>query len=132
TDEERKLLLKTYRTGTDTRSARRAHVRLLRAEGWTWSRIRDALFCSFDFTASTLRSWEVDRAAALAGAPPAPAPLPAWLLQVIRWVSRHMPQDFGFFRSRWSCGCLSALLKESGETVSSESIRRGLHRLGFV
>jgi hypothetical protein len=40
TADERKMLLKSYRSGTDARCARRAHIVLLRAAGWTWDRIR--------------------------------------------------------------------------------------------
>jgi len=50
TDEERKVLLKAYREGSDARVARRAHVLLLRAADWTWEQIRSVLFCGNDLT----------------------------------------------------------------------------------
>ena len=129
---ERKMLLKAYRSGTDCRAARRAHIVLLRADGQTWQQIRSVLYCSHDLIADTLRAWATGGLTALLPGPAVAAPVPAWLLKVLRWVSQHTPQDFGFFRSRWSCACLAVLLRESGVSVSAETIRRGLHRLGFV
>jgi hypothetical protein len=34
----------------------------------------------------------------------------SWLMVVVRWLLSSTPQDFGFFRSRWSCGLLALLL----------------------
>jgi transposase len=132
TADERKMLLKSYRAGTDSRTARRAHIVLLRAHGLTWERIRSLLYCSNDLIADTLRAWAAGGVTAIVEQVSAPTPIPAWLLKVLNWVSRRTPQDFGFFRSRWSCACLSLQLRESGWKVSAETIRRGLRRLGFV
>lgn len=56
-----------------------------------------------------------------------------WLLIVIRWLVQCIPQDFGFLRTRWSCGLLAMLLREQhGLRKSPETIRRGLHRMAFV
>ena len=41
---ERKVLLSAYRSGRNRRAARRAHVVLLRADGFTWQQIRAVLF----------------------------------------------------------------------------------------
>jgi putative transposase len=132
TAHERKMLLKAYRSGTDPRAARRAHIVLLRADGLTWEHIRQVLYCSNDLIADTLRAWAGGGVAAVLEPASASTPVPAWLLKVLRWVSQHTPQEFGFFRSRWSCGCLSTLVGESGWKVSAETVRRGLHRLDFV
>jgi transposase len=52
---------------------------------------------------------------------------------VVRWLLQVTPRDFGFFRSRWSCGLLAMLLWEQhGVRQSPETIRRGLHRMAFV
>jgi transposase len=46
---------------------------------------------------------------------------------------KSTPQDFGFFRSRWSCGLLALLLWErEGIRLSPETVRRGMHRREFV
>jgi hypothetical protein len=33
---------------------------------------------------------------------------------VVRWLLSFTPQDFGFFRSRWSCTVLALLLWQAG------------------
>lgn len=133
TVEERKLLLQAYRSGRDARVARRAHVVLLRADGWTWQEIQTALFCSTDLIAEALRCFAEDGVAAVLGHPMEPLKVPAWLLKVKEWLSTKTPQDFGYFRSRWSCEILANLLAwETGLRLSCETIRQGLHRLGLV
>lgn len=136
TAEERKQLLKAYRAGEDARAARRAHVILLLAEGWTWIRIRDALFCSNDLIAEARQRWREGGVAALSSAAVATGrarPLPAWLASVKRWIEGRSPQEFGYFRTRWSCAILAEILSwERGVRRSAETIRRGLRRLGFV
>ncbi len=50
-----------------------------------------------------------------------------------RWVAKQTPEDFGFFRSRWSCETVAHILAfEHGIRVSVETVRRVLHRLGYV
>jgi putative transposase len=57
----------------------------------------------------------------------------AWLMIVVRWLLQHTPRDNGYFRSRWSCAILAALLREQqGVHISAETVRRGLHRMNFV
>lgn len=58
---------------------------------------------------------------------------PAWLLLILHWLMNCTPRDFGHFRTRWSCETLAHLLAwERGLRLSGETVRRGLHRLGFV
>ena len=62
-----------------------------------------------------------------------PATIPSWLVVVVRWLLQSTPRDFGFFRGRWSCELLAWLLRERERIrVSPETVRRGLHRMGFV
>jgi len=50
-----------------------------------------------------------------------------------RWVEEAQPWEYGWVRSRWSCRLLMLqLLRERGVLVSRETVRRALHRLGFV
>src|SRR5262249_35908284 len=43
------------------------------------------------------------------------------------------PQDFGYFRQRWTCAMLAEVLAwEKGIRLSAETVRRGLHRAGYV
>ena len=133
TAQERKMLLQAYRSGTDTRIARRAHIVLLRADGLTWQQIKAVLFCSFDLISTTLKLFTQGRVAAVLKQQSPQRSCPAWMMTVLRWVSHHTPRDFGYFRSRWSCETLAHLLAfETGLRLSGETIRRGLHRLGLV
>ncbi|HEX5106274.1 MAG TPA: IS630 family transposase [Pirellulaceae bacterium] len=56
----------------------------------------------------------------------------SWLMVAVCWLSSFTPQDFGFFRSRWSCAVLALLLwQREGIRLSPETVRRGLHRMEF-
>lgn len=136
TERERKRLLKAYRSGENVRMARRAHVLLLLADGLTWEEIRRVLYGSNDLIADVRRRFleggvdAVLGAGSCSGESPS---LPVWLLSIRRWIERHTPQDFGYFRTRWSCDILAEVLAwQTGIRKSAETIRRGLHRLGFV
>lgn len=130
---ERKLLLQSYRSGRNARVARRAHVLLLRAEGWTWEEIQAVLFCSTDLIAETLRCFAENGVAGVLEHPIDESKVPAWLVKVKHWLTTKTPQDFGYFRSRWSCELLANLLAwETGLRLSGETIRRGLRRIGFA
>lgn len=49
------------------------------------------------------------------------------------WALDFAPADFGFRRSRWSCGALAVALRETiGVRVGRETVRRVLGDLGFV
>jgi putative transposase len=133
TNKERKALLTAYRAGSDVRVARRAHVLLLRAADWTWEQIRSVLFCSNDLICETMRWFAAGGVEAILGQRVTERPMPRWLIKVLEWINNFTPQDFGYFRSRWSCEILSNLLAwEEGIRLSAETIRRGLHRLGFA
>lgn len=132
--KERKRLLQAYRAGNG-RSSRRAHVILLLAGHWTWEQIRAVLFCSNDLISRTLRRWTDGRVDGVLSEIPGEESqtIPTWLRTVVRWVEQFTPQDFGFFRTRWSCEVLAELLAwETGVRHSAETIRRGLHAMGFV
>lgn len=133
TRDERKALLQACRSGRDRHVARRAHVLLLRADGKTWQEMREVLFCSHDLIAGTLRRFKTGGVAAVLEERSSGSATPAWLLCVLRWLTCCTPRDFGFFRSRWSCEALAHVLAwERGVRLSGETIRRGLHRLGYV
>ena len=133
TDQERKMLLQAYRSGVDSRISRRAHVVLLRAEGLTWQQIKTVLFCSFDLISQALKAFAGGGVSGVLERGAAQRPIPTWLLKILRWLTNSTPRDFGYFRSRWSCETLAHLLAfETGRWLSGETVRRGLHRLGFV
>ena len=58
---------------------------------------------------------------------------PGWATRVIEWLCEHTPQDFGYFRSRWSCATLAEVLAwEAGHRVCPETVRRTLRPAGYV
>lgn len=134
TAAERKALLKVYRTGRDTKQARRAHVILLLDDGMSYRELRRWLFVSNDLIADCVRRFQQGRVEALFGERlSASEVVPSWLRSIQQWLEAKTPQDFGYFRTRWSCEILAEVLAwEKGVRLSGESVRRGLHRLGFV
>jgi transposase len=128
--QERKTCLATYRAA---RAARRALVLVLLADGRSYRDIRAATLASPSLVRTVKRDYAeggLDRALGQASRPVAVA---QWLIVVVRWLLQSVPQDFGFFRARWSCGLLALLLWEQHSVrLSPETIRRGLHRMKFV
>ena len=57
-----------------------------------------------------------------------------WVIAlVIQWVTMKSPRDFGFYRSRWTCGTIVALLEEDHDVrTNRETVRCWLHEEGLV
>jgi len=128
---ERKALLQLYRSGRP--GFRYAHVVLLVADGHTVREVREAAYASFDLINIALTRFRVGGIAALSDDIRVGRPAPAWLARVAEWVSSKTPEDFGYFRTRWSCETLAEVLAWHAKVrTSAESVRRGLKRLGFV
>jgi transposase len=131
-NDQRKALLKLFRYGPDVRASRRAQIVLLLAEGWSLRQIRAAAFASFEFIVDSADRFRRDAVQGLID-PPAEPNEPPWLDDVVGWLSSKSPEDFGYFRTRWSCETLAEVLAwEKGIRVSAETIRRALHAVGFV
>jgi transposase len=129
---QRKTLLTLYRRGKDRTAARRAHIVLLLSDGWTFRQVQHITYASADLVSASARRFRQGGAEALSRPEPAPE-LPDWLRQVAGWLTEKTPQDFGYFRSRWSCDTLAEVLAwETGTRLSAETVRRGLRRAGFV
>jgi putative transposase len=132
--EERKVLLQVYRSG-DARLARRAHALLLLDNGYSYRRVRECLFASNDLVADCVRRFRKGGIYDVLESDRQPA-LPAddsWLPAVQDWLRNATPQDFGYFRQRWTCAMLAEVLAwEKGIRLSPETVRRRLHRAGFV
>jgi hypothetical protein len=107
---------------------------LLLDDGWTFREIRAVTYSSFQLIARAARLYRsggVD--AVLAGTGTEVQVPPEWLGRVAGWLSSATPEDFGYFRRRWSCETLAEVLAwETGGRKSAETIRRGLHQLGRV
>lgn len=132
--EERKALLDAYRSG-DARMARRAHVLLLLDDGLSYRRVRAVLHASNDLVAGCVRRFRAGgiHEALDPGGACRTAPDGDWLPSVEGWLRDTTPQDFGYFRRRWTCAMLAeALAWERGVRVSAETVRRGLRRAGYV
>lgn len=129
---DRKLLLDTYRSSPDPPIARRAHAILLLAEGHTYRELMELLFCSAEFVSRVVRDFRAGGVATVLRERDQSS-VPSWSDQLIEWLEHKTPQDFGYFRSRWSCATLAEVLAwETGHRVSTETVRRTLKALGYV
>jgi len=132
--QERKTLLHEVRRGTDPQRRLRAHILVLLHEGLPWSLIVTVLFTS----TSTINRWRQRYVAgglsAILDSAHIQQPRCQWVIAlVIGWVTLKSPQDFGFFRSRWTCSTIVALLEEDyGVCTSQETVRGWLHQQGLV
>ena len=132
---ERKRLLAMYRRHPDPEVRRRAHIVLLLVDGWSWSAIASALYCSSRTIDRWKKRYEQGGTEALFGTRRGRHSLvSAWsIAMVMTWVTSHVPTDFGFLRSRWTCECLAVLLLDVASIgVSRETVRRWLHRENLV
>jgi len=130
--EQRKALLTLLRCGDDVRASRRAHVMLLLADGFSHRQIRAVAYVSFELIGECVQLFRRAGVDGLKTKATARA-TPAWLHAVVRWLTDKTPADFGYFRSRWSCETLAEVLFwQRGIRLSTETVRRGLHRFGFV
>ena len=128
--KERKTLLQTYRAA---RAARRALILVHLSEGWSYRQIMKALLVSPAMIAAVKRDFSAGGVAQVLGGESRTVVVASWLMVVVRWLVSSTPQDFGFFRSRWSCAVLALLLwQREGIRLSPETVRRGLHRMEFV
>lgn len=128
--KERKICLTTYR---GARSARRALILLLLAEGSSYRQIAAATLASPTLIRAVKNDWATGGLTRVLGADKRPLVVARWLVIVVRWLLKATPRDFGFFRTRWSCALLAGLLWERENiALSPETVRRGLVRMKFV
>ena len=134
--KERKALWEVVKTATTHEQRLHAHLLLLLDDGWAWTIISAVLFTS----SSTINRWRrrfLDGGlAAVIDAPgrQRPSRFGAFIIHLVFvWVTTRTPRDFGFFRSRWTCGTVVMLLKEDhGVKVGRETVRRWLHQQNLV
>jgi transposase len=133
---ERKSLLHVVKTASTHEQRLRAHLLLLLADRLPWTTIAAVLFTS----SSTINRW---RQRFVHGGLPAVLDAPGrrrpsrflrfWVALVFCWVTTRTPREFGFLRSRWTCGTVVLLLREDHDLcVSRETVRRWLHQQGLV
>ncbi len=111
------------------------HILLLCAAGWTPSEIAEALFCSRSSvyrTVAAYRSGQTGCGWDDARDADTPPKLRSWQRSLAALLKRA-PAAYGWCRTRWSCQTLALQLATGrGYTVSRETIRRTLHRLGYA
>src|SRR6188768_4097118 len=91
---DRKALLAIYRSAGDARTARRAHVLLLLADGHTYREIMELLFCSAGFISGVVKHFRDSGMAAIIPESNGESPvLPVWAVRMIEWLCEHTPQD---------------------------------------
>jgi len=132
---ERKTLLEHYRRNPDPAVRLRAHIVLLLAAGYPWQTIAAMLFCSTRTIDRWKKRFKAGRVAALLeDRRGRRSSFSAGLIGlVVTWVTRWTPRDFGFLRTRWSCGVVVLLRVERARVkVSPETVRRWLHRQNLV
>jgi putative transposase len=131
TTTQRKALLTLYRS--EQTGSRKAQILLLLNEGWSYRQVREVTFASFDLIKECIDRFKREGIRFLINPRQSTTPLPSWLQRVAHWLKQKSPEDFGYFRTRWSCETLAEVLAwETGLRRSVETVRRGLHRLGFV
>jgi transposase len=127
---ERKTCLEVYRAD---RFVRRALVLLLLDHQQSYRDIVASAFVSPTLVNAVKRDYAAGGVERVLGQQRWACVVAYWLILVTRWLVGHTPRDFGFFRSRWSCALLALLLWEQHRVrLGPETVRRGLHRLGFV
>ena len=111
------------------------HILLLYAAGYTPTQIAAVLFCS---RSSVYRAVQAYRAGALTGLADAEqahraCSLTPSLRRSLRALLKRAPSAYGWCRTRWSCASLAAQMNvQRGLSVSAATMRRWLHRLGWV
>ena len=128
--KERKTCLKTYRAANP---ARRALILLLLDQGRSYREITAATLASPTMIRAVKKDWEAEGVPCVLGTQEQPFVVAYWLIVVVRWLLHKTPQDFGFFRTRWSCALLALLLWEQERIrISAETVRRGMRQMEFV
>jgi putative transposase len=131
--EERKSLLSVYRYGKSGSACRQAHILLLLADGFSYRHIRSVTYASFGLIHDCVERFRDQGVGGFLEQQQDNQARPTWLKRILSWVTRKTPENFGYFRTRWSCECLAEVLAwETGTRLSAETIRRGLHRAGYV
>ncbi len=110
------------------------HVLLLCAAGRTPTEIATFLFCSRSSVYRIVTAYHAHRLDAPCDTPPAKAAgLSLSLRRSLLALLTKVPAAYGWCRTRWSCATLVAQLTlQRGIVVSSSTLRRWLHALGWV
>src|SRR3954451_22940710 len=133
--EERNVLIMEMKREVKPSRRLRMHIALLASDGRSPTEISRALFCSRTtvYTVVSRFLWEGEAAfddRRRRGPRPLLGKEANERFECL--LEEDSPTWHGWLRSRWSCKLLALqLLRERAATVSRETIRRALHRLGF-
>jgi putative transposase len=133
--EQRATVLERYRRDPEPEVRFRSHILLLLDAGHSWATVASLLFCSSRTIDRWVKRFAAEGMEGLGGHKPGrPFRFAAgWVAVVVKWVTEKAPRDFGFLRSRWSCGALALLIRETqGVAVGRETVRRWLRQGGLV
>ena len=115
------------------------HVLLRCAAGHTPTEIAAFLFCSRSSVYRIVRLYRAGHLGFAAdpegqlAAPVRLSVLVPWVQQALDALLASVPSAYGWCRTRWSCATLALELQaRRGVRVSSETMRRWLHELGWV
>jgi len=135
-EEERKTLLRAMKRETKPSRRLRMHIVLLAADGHSPTQIARTLYCSRTTVYAVVRRFLKEGEAAFSDRKkrgPRPKLSGEDHRRLETWVEEAQPGRYGWVRSRWSCRLLALqLFRERRVAVSRETIRRTLHRRGFV
>jgi putative transposase len=133
--EQRAALLDRFRKDPEPEVRFRSHILLLLDDGHSWATVASLLFCSSRTIDRWVKRFDAEGMGGLGGHKPGrPFRFAAdWVRVVVAWVTDKVPRDFGFLRSRWSCGAVALLMHEAhGVRVGRETVRLWLGRGGLV
>ncbi len=133
---ERNTLLRQVKSAPSHEQRLRCHIILLLGQQCAWTVIAQTLFTS----SSTINRWRKrflkGRLSVILEASGRCRPSrfgECWVALIFHWVTRQSPQDFGFYRSRWTCGTIVVLLHQDHDLrVGRETVRRWLHQKDLV
>ena len=108
TDSQRRTGTEHFRFGENARISRRAHILIPLDRDWFYRQITEAMLCGSDLVADVKRCFLENGLESVLGIIiQARNPEPELTDTFWNCVVAQTPQDFGYFRTRWSCEILS-------------------------
>jgi transposase len=111
------------------------HIILLCAAGFTPTQIAAVLFCSRSSVYRVVKAYRAGSLAGLVDADPSlrASSLTPSLRRSLLALLKRAPSAYGWCRTRWSCATLAAQMQvQRGVAVSAATLRRWLHKMGWV
>jgi transposase len=111
------------------------HIILLCAAGFTPTQIAAVLFCSRSSVYRVVKAYRAGSLEGLVDADPSlrASSLTPSLRRSLLALLKRAPSAYGWCRTRWSCATLAAQMQvQRGVAVSAATLRRWLHKMGWV